>query len=122
MSFEQAHGSQGYLILKGFSPTVLLDQAPNIQSFGGQSSEPLQGVVQQLLDQGYHQQEQYKSNIQLTHPRQLSYSCQYNETPYNFLTRLAHAQGEHFFMTEKFFILAKFPQMKNRFDCSMGVM
>ena len=109
VSFEQAHGNQGYLILKGFSPTVLLDQAPNIQSFGGQSSEPLQGVVQQLLDQGYHQQEQYKSSIQLTHPRQLSYSCQYNETPYNFLTRLAHAQGEHFFYDGEILHFGKIP-------------
>lgn len=109
VSFEQAHGSQGYLILKGYSPTILLDQAPNLQSFGGQSPEPLQLIVQQLLDQSYHQQARYKSSIQLTRPRRLAYSCQYNETSYNFLTRLADAQGEHFFYDGEILHFGKIP-------------
>ncbi|MGS4344295.1 type VI secretion system Vgr family protein [Myroides odoratus] len=97
VSFEQSHGTQESLVIKGFSPTILLDQAPHTQSFGGKNQESLALIVQQLLDQGYHQQGRYKSNIQLTQPRHFSYSCQHNETAYNYLFRLAHATGEPFF-------------------------
>ncbi|MGG5507505.1 MULTISPECIES: type VI secretion system Vgr family protein [unclassified Myroides] len=97
VSFEQAHGSRGYIVLKGSSPTVLLDAAPHIQSFGGSGPVPLATVVNQLLEEGYTQGGKYNYKIKMAKNYNLSYTSQYNETHYNFLARMAEAYGEQFF-------------------------
>ncbi|MCC9043554.1 phage baseplate assembly protein V [Myroides sp. M-43] len=97
VSFEQAHGSRGYITLRGFSPTILLDAAPHIQSFGGSSPVPLNTVVNQILEQGYTQGGKYNFVIKSSKNYNLSYTCQYNETHYNFLARMAEAYAEQFY-------------------------
>ncbi len=97
VSFEQKQGSHGDIILSGHSPTILLDKAPNIQSFGGANPISLQAVVQAILEEGYTQKGKYKYAIQSSNPVNLAYSCQYNETAYNYLARMAEAYGEQFF-------------------------
>ncbi|MBB1150060.1 Vgr family protein [Myroides sp. NP-2] len=97
VSFKQAHGSRGYLVLKGYSPTILLDMAPHIQSFGGLEPESLSSIVHSILKEGYERNGKYKSFIRSSKNCNLSYSCQYNETAYNYLARMAEAYGEQFF-------------------------
>lgn len=107
--FEQAHGSRGNIVLKGYSPTFLLDQAPHIQSFGGDHPVSLYTLVQQLLDQGYHQQGRYQSKISPSKTCDFSYMCQYNETAYNFLARMAAVAGESFFYDGETLHFGKIP-------------
>lgn len=97
VSFEQKQGSHGDIILCGYSPTILLDKAPHIQSFGGTTPISLPAVVHTILEEGYTQKGKYKYAIQSSNPVNLSYSCQYNETTYNYLARMAEAYGEQFF-------------------------
>lgn len=97
VSFEQAQGNQGYSIIKGYSPTILLDKAPHIQSFGGSNSISLPTIVDQLLEEGYTQKGKYHYAIQSSKNNYLPYSCQYNESAYNYLARMAEAYGEQFF-------------------------
>lgn len=97
VSFEQKQGSHGDIILSGYSPTILLDKAPNIQSFGGTNPISLQAVAHTILEEGYSQKGKYKYAIQSNNQVNLSYSCQYNETAYNYLARMAEAYGEQLF-------------------------
>ncbi|WP_255493789.1 type VI secretion system Vgr family protein [Myroides sp. WP-1] len=97
VSFEQGDGSEGYLILKGNSPTILLDQAPHLQSFGGNAPDSLSYIVNKILDQGYYKNQLFQSRIKLSKDINIAYSCQYNETAYNYLTRLAAMYDEQFF-------------------------
>lgn len=107
--FDQAYGSRGDIVLKGHSPTFLLDQAPHIQSFGGNHPVSLYTLVQQLLDQGYHQQGRYQSKISPSKTCDFSYMCQYNETAYSFLARMAAAVGESFFYDGETLHFGKIP-------------
>lgn len=107
--FEQAQGSRGDIVLKGYSPTFLLDQAPHIQSFGGDRPVSLYTLVQQVLDQGYHQQGYYQSEISPSKVCDFSYMCQYNETSYNFLARMAAVAGESFFYDGETLHFGKIP-------------
>ena len=97
VSFEQAHGSRGYIVLTGYSPTILLDGAPNLQSFGGDGPMPLSSVVHQMLKEGYSHNGKYSYSVQSSKKFNLSYTAQYNETHYNYLARMAEAYGEQFF-------------------------
>lgn len=97
VSFEQIHGSCGGIILSGYSPTILLDKAPHIQSFGGMESISLHTIVNQVLEENYKQRGKFKYLIKSRNQVNLSYSCQYNETAYNYLARMAEAYGEQFF-------------------------
>ncbi|WP_353117760.1 phage baseplate assembly protein V [Myroides odoratus] len=97
VSFEQSRGNRGDIILTGYSPTILLDRAPHIQSFGGQDPTSLPAIVHQLVEEGYTQNGKYNYLIQSQKQKVLAYSCQYNETAYNYLTRMAEAYGEPFF-------------------------
>lgn len=97
VSFEQSRGNRGDIILTGYSPTILLDRAPHIQSFGGKDPISLSAIVHQLLEEGYTQKGKYNYLIQSQKQGTLSYSCQYNETAYNYLVRMAEAYGEQFF-------------------------
>ncbi|MGG5506989.1 MULTISPECIES: type VI secretion system Vgr family protein [unclassified Myroides] len=97
VSFEQVQGNRGDIILSGYSPTILLDKAPNIQSFGGSHPISLAVIVNQLLEEGYTQRGKYKYSIQSDNQTNISYSCQFNETAYNYLARMAEAYGEQFF-------------------------
>ncbi|AJH15845.1 type VI secretion system Vgr family protein [Myroides profundi] len=110
VSFKQAHGSRGYIVLKGYSPTILLDMAPHIQSFGGSEPDPLSSIVQSILKEGYESEGKYKSFVKSSKNYNLSYSCQYNETPYNYLARMAEAYGEQFFYDGEQLYFGDLPQ------------
>ncbi|WP_410879210.1 type VI secretion system Vgr family protein [Myroides sp. DW712] len=97
VSFEQSRESRGDIVLEGYSPTILLDRAPHIQSFGGSEALSLQTIVHQLVEEGYAQKGKYNYEIHTPMWQMLSYSCQYNETAYNYLVRMAEAYGMPFF-------------------------
>lgn len=97
VSFEQSTENRGDIIIEGYSPTILLDQAPHIQSFGGAEPLSIQAIAHQVIEDGYTQNGKYNYRIQSNRSQLLSYSCQYNETAYNYLARMAEAYGISFF-------------------------
>ncbi len=92
----RSHRNRGNVVLKGYSPTILLDGAPHIQSFGGAQPTALAAVVDTLVKQAWDNGT-YKYQIDCANNANLSYSCQYEETHYNYMRRLADCYGEEFF-------------------------
>lgn len=92
----RSHRNRGNIVLKGYSPTILLDGAPHIQSFGGARSISLAAIVDTLIKQAWDNGT-YKYQIECANTANLSYTCQYEETHYNYLRRLADCYGEEFF-------------------------
>ncbi|WP_083189982.1 type VI secretion system Vgr family protein [Chryseobacterium artocarpi] len=95
VGFSQEKGSLGNLVLSGASPTILLDAAPHIQSFGGAQPMSLNSIVKEVIQQGLGQG---KFDFRVDAKQgNVPYSSQYEETHYNYLARIAEAYGEQFF-------------------------
>lgn len=93
VGFAQEEGYMGHVVLSGYSPDVLLDGAPHIQSFEAQS---LRDIATELVKQG-GADAFMETDFNPGFTSNLSYTCQYNETHYNYLARMAAAYGEWFF-------------------------
>lgn len=96
VAFSQEKTSLGDIVLKGYSPTILLDGAPHTQSFGGAQSVNMGIIANEVIKQGIDTQF-YDVNINTNDSSQILYSSQYDETHYNYLARMAEAYGEQFF-------------------------
>jgi len=95
VGFSQEKGSLGNLVLSGFSPTILLDAAPHIQSFGGAQPISLNSIANEIIKEGLGQGK-FDFRVDARHGN-VAYSSQYGETHYNYLARIAEAYGEQFF-------------------------
>lgn len=88
--------SLGNIILKGKSPTILMDAAPHTQSFGGSQSVNTgiiaERVIKETLGSG-----KFDFKINSQNKSYINYSAQYNETHYNYLARIAESYGEQFY-------------------------
>ncbi|WP_294246338.1 contractile injection system protein, VgrG/Pvc8 family, partial [uncultured Chryseobacterium sp.] len=96
VAFSQQQMSLGDIILRGGSPTLLLDAAPHFQSFGGEKPVNTAFIAQSIISQGLGSQK-FDIRIDTQNKSYISYSSQYNETHYNYLARLAEAYGEQFY-------------------------
>ncbi|WP_312302272.1 type VI secretion system Vgr family protein [Chryseobacterium sp.] len=96
VGFSQEHHSLGNIILKGFSPTILLDAAPHTQSFGGDQPVNMGIIANEVIKQGIDKGK-FDYRIDAKASSQILYSTQYDETHYNYLCRMAEAYGEQFF-------------------------
>lgn len=95
VGFSQEKSTLGNLILSGFSPTILLDTAPHIQSFAGEQPMSLNSIATEVITEGLGRGKfDYRVDARYGN---VSYSCQYGETHYNYLARIAEAYGEQFF-------------------------
>ena len=107
VGFSQEKGSLGNIVFSGYSPTILLDAAPHIQSFGGMQPISLNSiateVIKEALDQG-----KYDFRVDAQHGN-IPYSCQYEETHFNYLARIAEAYGEQFFYDGEILHFGKMP-------------
>lgn len=96
VGFSQEAHSLGNIVLKGFSPTILLDGSPHTQSFGGSQPVNTGIIADEVIKQGIDPF-WYDFRVNAKASSQIVYSSQYNETHYNYLCRLAEAYGEQFF-------------------------
>ena len=94
VSFSRERNNQGSIVLTGKSPTILLDAAPHTQSFGGKQVIALKSVVEQTIKEGLGSNFSFRVEPAYSN---VTYLCQYEETPYNFLARVAETYGEQFF-------------------------
>ncbi|SHM50454.1 type VI secretion system Vgr family protein [Chryseobacterium polytrichastri] len=109
VGFSQEKMSLGNIVLKGYSPTILLDGGQHTQSFGGTQAVNVgiiaNDVIKQGIDTNY-----YDVNINTNDSSQILYSSQYDETHYNYLARMAEAYGEQFFYDGYVLHFGKLPQ------------
>ncbi|SIS34704.1 Uncharacterized conserved protein, implicated in type VI secretion and phage assembly [Chryseobacterium joostei] len=96
VGFSQENHSLGNIVLKGYSPTILLDAAPHTQSFGGDQPVNMGIIATNVIKQGI-EGSKFDVKINAKASSQILYSSQYNETHYNYLCRMAEAYGEQFY-------------------------
>lgn len=118
VTYSRAHGSRGHIILDGSSPTLLLDAAPHIQSFGGVQPVSLSTLAQTLLKEGLGTK--YKFRVKPNFTGNLTYSCQYDETHYNYLARMAEAYGEQFYYDGNMIHFGKLPDSEKAIVLTFG--
>ncbi|WP_278379894.1 type VI secretion system Vgr family protein [Chryseobacterium arthrosphaerae] len=107
VGFSQEKGSLGNIVLTGYSPTVLLDAAPHIQSFGGGQQISLNSIADQVIKEGLGGNK-FDFRVDAQHGN-VSYSSQYEETHYNYLARIAEAYGEQFYYDGEILHFGKLP-------------
>ncbi|ASE63777.1 type VI secretion system Vgr family protein [Chryseobacterium indologenes] len=108
VAFSQEKASLGSIVLKGKSPTILMDSAPHTQSFGGDqqvnTSIIADRVIKETLGSG-----KYDFKIDTKNKSYINYSAQYKETHYNYLARLAETYGEQFYYDGEVLHFGKLP-------------
>ncbi|HMI59478.1 MAG TPA: phage baseplate assembly protein V [Puia sp.] len=85
-------GHAGDIIISGFSPTILLDNGPHCQSW---EKKAVKNIAQDVL--GQFPQNLLQPNVNPSYGETLSYTVQYKETAWQFLSRIAATYGEWFF-------------------------
>lgn len=85
------NGDQGYAILRGGSPTLILDRDPSMDCFADQT---LRGIISEVVE---------RSGVPLklsNNPRfetTIPYVARYKETSWQFLSRVVRSYGEWFY-------------------------
>jgi type VI secretion system secreted protein VgrG len=118
VGFRQEKGNLGSIVLTGYSPTVLLDAAPHIQSFGGAQEISLNSIADQVIKEGLGQGK-YDFRVDSQHGN-VSYSSQYEETHYNYLARMAEAYGEQFYYDGEVLHFGKLPPQEQPVKLTYG--
>lgn len=118
VGFSQDQGSLGNILLKGFSPTILLDAAPHTQSFGGDQPISLSSIADNVIKQGLDKSK-YDYRIAAEYGN-ITYSSQYEETHYNYLARMAEAYGEQFFYDGEVLHFGAMPPQEKPLELKYG--
>lgn len=100
-------GHTGDIIISGFSPTILADNAPNCQSW---ENKNIKAIAQHVL-QGFSQNI-LQTKLNPVYASTLAYTVQYKETDWQFLNRISCAFGEWLFYNGENLVLGA-PQGKN---------
>ncbi|STC94257.1 contractile injection system protein, VgrG/Pvc8 family [Chryseobacterium carnipullorum] len=108
VAFSQEKMSLGNIILKGKSPTILMDSAPHTQSFGGDQMVNTNIIANRIIKETLGSNK-FDFRIDTQNKSYISYSSQYNETHYNYLTRIAEAYGEQFYYDGEILHFGKLP-------------
>lgn len=92
INVEQSENFTSDLVIKGYSPTILLENGPDFNSFHDKNLQQIAGTLTQSLSQvscSVSNNPQFKSPI--------TYICQYRESAFHFLNRLSSNFGEWFY-------------------------
>jgi hypothetical protein len=119
VGFSQEKMSLGNIVLTGYSPTILLDGAPHIQSFGGGSSVNMGIIANEVIKQGLDSS-RFDVRVDTNDYSQIVYSSQYDETHYNYLARMAEAYGEQFYYDGEVLHFGKLPQQNKPIKLTYG--
>ncbi|MFV0530041.1 MAG: type VI secretion system Vgr family protein [Flavobacteriales bacterium] len=121
VGFSQDAHSFGNVVLKGYSPTILLDGAPHTQSFGGNQSVHMGIIAESIIKQGINEgKNEYDISIRAKASSEIMYSTQYNETHYNYLCRMAEAYGEQFYYDGEVLHFGEMPAPKPPLELTYG--
>lgn len=101
VSIEQYDAYESVIILKGFSPTIILESGPHINSF---LAENLKKIVQ---DSTVYAQGDCPLKLNTTYATAIPYLTQYKESHFDFINRLAGEYGEWFYYDGKSLVFGK---------------
>lgn len=118
VGLSRENRNHGNIEVSGYSPTILLDGAPHIQSFGGARAMSLNSIVHRVLQQGLGS-DKYPVSIDSTYEN-VAYSCQYEESHYNYLARLAETYGEQFYYDGETVRFGKLPFSEKAIELIFG--
>ncbi|WP_294229853.1 phage baseplate assembly protein V [uncultured Chryseobacterium sp.] len=119
VGFSQEKMSLGNIVLTGYSPTILLDGAPHIQSFGGASPVNMGIIANEVIKQGIDSS-RFDVRVDTNDYSQIIYSSQYDETHYNYLARMAEAYGEQFYYDGEVLHFGKLPPQNKPIRLTYG--
>lgn len=119
VGFSQENHSLGNIVLKGHSPTILLDSAPHTQSFGGEKPVNMGIIATDVIKQGI-ENSKFDVSINAKASSQILYSAQYNETHYNYLCRMAEAYGEQFYYDGEILHFGNMPPQNKALELIYG--
>jgi len=119
VGFSQERMSLGNIVLSGYSPTILLDGAPHIQSFGGGQPVNMGIIAEEVIKQGIDKS-RFDVRIDTNDYSQIIYSSQYDETHYNYLARMAEAYGEQFYYDGEVLHFGKLPAQNKPIKLTYG--
>ncbi|PWN72168.1 Vgr family protein [Chryseobacterium phosphatilyticum] len=119
VAFSQEKMSLGNIILKGMSPTILMDAAPHTQSFGGSQTVNTNIIANQIIRETLGTSK-FDFRVDAQNKSYISYSAQYNETHYNYLTRIAEAYGEQFYYDGEILHFGKLPSSEKPIQLVYG--
>jgi len=108
VAFSQEKMSLGNIVLKGYSPTILMDSAPHTQSFGGSQPVNTSIIAERTIKEALGTDD-FDFRVDTQNKSYINYSSQYCETHYNYLTRLAEAYGEQFYYDGEVLHFGKLP-------------
>lgn len=103
---KENDGTNGFCVIRGFSPDILLENDPHIATF---ERRPLSDIIDTVLKSGGPLMPPL--SVKPSNTESLKYIVQYKETAYTFVSRLAARYGEWFFYDGQQLI---FGQYKNR--------
>lgn len=86
------NGHPGSVVIGGYSPTIILDNSPNCNSWLRNS---VGGIVKEVMK--LYPNDTLKYRINPTYTETIYYSVQYKETAWQFISRLAGKHGEWLF-------------------------
>lgn len=119
VGFSQENHSLGNIVLKGYSPTILLDAAPHTQSFGGAQPVNMGIIATDIIKQGI-ESSTFDVKINAKASSQILYSAQYEETHYNYLCRMAEAYGEQFYYDGEILHFGNMPPQNKALELVYG--
>ena len=119
VGYSQEKGSLGNIVLKGQSPTILLDGAPHTQSFGGMQTVNTGIIANSVFNQALNPN-LYDFKVNPRNTSYINYSSQYNETHYNYISRIAEAYGEKFFYDGEILHFGNIPPFEKPFNLVYG--
>lgn len=91
-SGKRGGDTHGFCVIKGYSPSILLDDDPHIESFEQKS---LADIVNATVKQ--YPPNMLRASIDPETKESLKYTVQYKESSHAFIKRLAERHGEWFF-------------------------
>jgi type VI secretion system secreted protein VgrG len=108
IKLEQSDGFSGDLVLRGYSPTIMLENGAHLTSFYKKNLKKIAEQVTKSISQSYctvNLNNQYKPDI--------TYICQYKESNFHFLNRLSAEFSEWFYYDGKTLNFGKPSSLKN---------
>ena len=97
ISFQHNDGHHGQIILSGFSKTILLDSGEQYRSWMKKS---LKDIAKEVVGT-------VNLDANPSHTSPLNYQCQYKETNFSFLQRLAKQYNEWFYYDGEYIVFGK---------------
>ena len=102
-------------VIRGFSPTILLDDGPNTRSF---AEKTISQVVNMVLKP--YPKNDIRTSVSPKPDTNIAYLTQYNETNYNFLCRLAEFHGQWLYYDGTDFRFGELEDTSTEIELFMG--